>query len=188
MSFFGLFKSKEEKEKEELMKIFKEIHRVLNDDELQNNGLPPMFREMYSPQRVNMVPGGTGEFGRDHHNPIPVNGPIGEVTYLSKLLVAGTKEKVFFHRLGSCAGSIDIYEIFSHSGKFHDTLYLDMYYLHKSQYAPRGYVLQNEVTTIRGINSFCDDLPNRFYDELVECTKGMIGIPVFDPDARTIRF
>lgn len=188
MGFFGLFESKEEKEKKEIIEIFKKINRFLNDDDMQNNGLPPLFRHMYSPQRINMIPGGTGEFGRNPNNPIPVNGPIGEVTYLSKLLVEGTNEKVFFHRLGSCKGHIDIYELFSHSGNFNDELYLDMYFLHKSQFMPRGYVFQNEVTGIRGINSFCEDLPNQFYDDLVQFTKTRIGFPAFDPDAKSIRF
>lgn len=184
MGFFGnLFKSKEEREVEEM---FKQISFLLNDDEAQMDYVPPFFLDMYDKRPMNTVPGARGEFGRSETNPIPVNGPLGEVTYLSKLLVEDTCEKVFFHRFGSCSGNLDIFELISLSGNFHDILYLDMYHTHKSQYAPSGYVFQKGVINIRGIHNLCKGFPNNFYNDLVDSTKNLIGFPCFDTDAKFI--
>ena len=91
---FGQKKSKEEEEKE---KIFKKIDRVLNDDNFQNSLMPPMFRDpIISGASVDQLANGTGDFGFSPTNPIPCNGSLGEVTYLSRLLYGPQKEKVFF--------------------------------------------------------------------------------------------
>lgn len=136
MGFFSnLFKSSEDKEME---KIYKRIYQFLNNDELQNQNIPEFFEYLYKKGHRDYIQGARGEFGRCVTNPIPVNGVIGEITYLSKLLLIGTNEKIFFHRLGSCVGNVDLYQIVSLSGNFVDELYLDMYNYHKSNLVPQG--------------------------------------------------
>lgn len=184
MGFFSnLFKSKEQRE---LEAIYEKIGLLLNSDEAQNKLIPEYFKNMYDQRPMNKVSGARGDFGRDINNPIPVNGPLGEITYLSNLLVESTGEKVFFHRLGSCAGNIDIFELISISGNFYDVLYLDMYHARKSKIVPKGYISQQKVICIRGIHNFCRDFPINFRDALINGTRETIGFPCFDPDVKNI--
>jgi len=69
-------------------------------------------------------------FGLILTNPIPVNGPIGEVIYLSSLRQLG-KTKILFHRIGSIDG-FDVFESVSVDGKTWDIFYLDMFHPRKS--------------------------------------------------------
>lgn len=82
------------------------------------------------------LPDATGEFGRIETNPIPVNGPMGEMKYLNRLRTSDGG--LIFHRLGSI-GSIDAYEVVSLGGKIWDILYLDMYHPRRSKHLPSGY-------------------------------------------------
>lgn len=61
-----------------------------------------------------------------------------------------------------------------------------MYYLHKSRLIPKGYMLQDQVTTIRGINGFSSNFPINFKDVLMSQTEKMIGYPCIDTDAKNI--
>lgn len=184
MGFFSnLFKSSEDKEME---KIYKIIYQFLNNDELQNQNIPEFFEYLYKKGHRDYIQGARGEFGRCVTNPIPVNGVIGEITYLSKLLLIGTNEKIFFHRLGSCVGNVDLYQIVSLSGNFVDELYLDMYNYHKSNLVPQGYIMQKDVQGIRGIDSCSLNFPLNFYSDLLSNTKSIIGFPAIDTDAKFI--
>lgn len=184
MGFFSnLFKSKEQRE---LEAIYEKIELLLNSDEAQNKLIPEHFKSMYDQRPMNKVSGAKGDFGRDISNPIPVNGTLGEITYLSSLLVESTGEKVFFHRLGSCANNIDIFELISISGNFYDVLYLDMYHTHKSKIVPKGYISQQKIVCIRGIHNFYRDFPVNFKDALINGTRNAIGFPCFDPDVKNI--
>lgn len=82
------------------------------------------------------LPNTTGEFGRTVTNPIPVNGPIGEIKYLNRL---NTEDGgILFHRLGAI-NSIDIFETVSVNGKYWNILYLDMYHPRRSTKVPNGF-------------------------------------------------
>ena len=85
------------------------------------------------------LPKATGEFGRCLSNPIPVNGPTGEMKYINKL--RSPDGGLIFHRLGSYGETdvVDIYETVSIGGKIWDILYLDMYHPRRSTITPRGY-------------------------------------------------
>jgi hypothetical protein len=91
------------------------------------------------------IPGATGDFGKVPTNPIPVNGPIGEIKYLGRLKLKNGPG-IIFHRLGSVTipqfeYPIDAFEIVSSDGKFWDFLYVDFYHPRRSTQAPKGYVL-----------------------------------------------
>lgn len=178
---FGNKKSKEEEEKE---KIFRKIARLLNDDDFQNSMLPPMFRgPILSGTSVDQLANGSGEFGFSPTNPIPCNGSLGEVTYLSRLLYGPQQEKVFFHRLGSIQGNIDKYELMTLSGK-RAIVYLDMYHPRKSRLAPKGFSLQPDTILIRGINQNLSMFPHNLHQAIMEFTKRSIGFPLADSDAK----
>ena len=83
-------------------------------------------RERHAMGEVDMWPNATGEFGRTPTNPILVNETWGEITYLSRL-VTPDGQRMIFHRLGSGAGALDIFELISVDGTFYARLYVDMY-------------------------------------------------------------
>ncbi|MGH7747475.1 MAG: hypothetical protein ACREQ5_22355 [Candidatus Dormibacteria bacterium] len=88
---------------------------------------------------------GSGPFGC-LSNPIPVNGPRGEIKYLAKLRsISGVP--IFFQRIGSFNSAamvdpVDGYEIVDVYGGNWNTLYFDMYHPRRSNFAPAGYVLK----------------------------------------------
>ena len=65
-----------------VMKLFSRSYRILNDVELQNADYPPMMFAEFDDgaQTPDELPGAVGEFGRCADNPIPFNGPTGQVT------------------------------------------------------------------------------------------------------------
>src|SRR5271170_4559145 len=70
----------------EVQRIFEKVHRFLDDEAAQNNALPEDFRRTLAESpSCDRIPNCFGEFGRTPTNPIPVNGPVGELIYLSRL-------------------------------------------------------------------------------------------------------
>ena len=182
--FDWLFGNKKSKEEEEIEKIFKKIDRFLNDDNFQNSTLPPMLRgPIMAGSSVDQLANGTGDFGFSPTNPIPCNGVLGEVTYLSRLLYGSSKEKVFFHRLGTVNDKIDKYELITLSGN-RAIVYLDMYHPRKSRLAPKGFSLQPNTILIRGINGNLLTFPHNLHQAIMEFTKRGIGAPLADSDAK----
>ena len=162
------------------------LHYLLNDELAQNKKLPPEILQQCDEKKLDQLPHALGEFGRSPKNPILVNGPLGEITYLSKLVLTNSKEKVYFHKLCTCEEKINVYEITSQSGKFYDLLFLDMYHLHKSTIAPQGYELQKDIKSIRGINQQCEAFPENLYPELLQVSEDLLGFPVVDSDVKKI--
>ena len=91
------------------------------------------------------MPGAIGPFGKTMTNPIPVNGPIGELKYLSRLRME--EHPIMYHRLTSSRyglsdiEAVDIYELCDITGKNWDILYLHMYHPRRSTTIPDGYQL-----------------------------------------------
>jgi len=121
----------------------------------------------------------TGEFGKTETNPIPVNGPIGEIKYLNRLMT--DDGGLIIHRLGSY-GQLDVYEVVSIGGKIWDILYLDMYHPRRSRSTPKGYTFNkfHEIFTKFAIgystNSFDPDFPfglSKFIEKHVGSTLGV---------------
>ncbi len=131
-------------------KAFAWVERLLQDDDAQLELVSPELREaLRQAPRYDVDPNGSGPFGLCKTNPIPVNGPIGEMAYLSKLLTdAG--EHLLFHRYGS-VDFIDVYEAVTFSGGQWFIFYLDMYHPRKSRLAPRGFRLSSKSLPVLGI-------------------------------------
>ena len=69
----------------EVQRLFKKAIRFLDDEFAQNNALPENFRQVLAESpSCDLIPNAFGEFGRTLTNPIPVNGPVGELVYLSR--------------------------------------------------------------------------------------------------------
>lgn len=169
-----------------VMKLFSRSYRILNDVELQNADYPPMlFAQLDDGAATpDELPGAVGEFGRCADNPIPVNGPTGQVTYLSRLLTDDTGSRMAFHRLGSTRSSVldamvDIFELVSVDCTRYDRLYLDMYHLGQSQKAPAGYHLMDELTGITGTSiGLSRDFPLHIEQDAFEYACSVFGAPV----------
>ncbi len=144
---------------------FKKLNSFLESDEEQNKRLPKSFQKhIVGGLDCDQLPNATGEFGRAPTNPIPANGPLGEVLYLSKLR---TKDgcPVMFHRVRSeqgASGILDIYEVLSLDGKIRETLYLSMCHPRKSRKVPEGYSYASTYDRSNltyGVNVFVPNFP-----------------------------
>ncbi len=132
---FGLFK--------------KPIHEPVEKQraEVQAIDNPEEFKRMVlDGADCDVLPGASGEFGRSPDNPIPVNGVVGTLKYLAKLVTAEGNH-LLFHRIcttGSAAARypVDVYEIVCTRDKVWDLLFIDMYHPRRSNKAPSGYRLE----------------------------------------------
>jgi hypothetical protein len=101
-------------------------------------------KEFLDGENCDVVTCAVGEFGRSATNPIPVNGPAGEIKYLNRMKIEDGPS-IIYHRIGSVTPSnlnrpVDVFEVVSVGGKHWDILYLDMYHPRRSVKAPKGYV------------------------------------------------
>jgi hypothetical protein len=130
--------------------IERRLLESLIDDKTLNNSLDPLIRErVLGGLDCDQLPNGVGEFGRDCTQPIPVNGPLGELVYLS-LLRTPSGSPLMFHRLGSMTLSddetqeffhIDIYEVLAFDLTVRENLHFHMYHPRRSRLAPAGYTI-----------------------------------------------
>lgn len=169
---------------DEFNKLMNDALEMLNDIELQNEYIEdfPQFMTDYARERhamgeVDTWPNATGEFGRTPTNPILVNETWGEITYLSRL-VTTDGQRMIFHRLGSVAGALDIFELISVGGTFYDRLYVDMYHRHCSKIAPTGYTLLKTLDGITGTSELIDDFPDDVCATLVHTAINKFGAAV----------
>lgn len=166
--------------------LFEKLHSFLNSEEKQNERLPPKLRNMIAnAPSVDTLPNAFGEFGKDLNNPIPVNGPVGSVLYLSGLETA-TGSRVAFQRLGSIA-SVDAYEIVAFDCRQWDVLYLNMYYPRKSRKLPNGYKPTSPSqfrALVRGTTDYSLHFPKQSFQQTAAfCTK-MFGLSIADPSLK----
>lgn len=192
MGFFSRLFGRAEKSRKEqearaaMHRLFERALGVLNDDGRQNAFMPDALREA-----IEKSPGlgakGKGEFGRNLQNPIPVNGPLGEIAYLSRLKSAATGSLLGFHRLGSL-DRIDVYETFSLDGSGWDILFFDYYHLKKSDKTPEGYIFAGRVEGLTGTNRFIPSFPADLRDFAMHCASDIFGAPIVNPTLRDIKF
>jgi hypothetical protein len=161
----------------EVKDVFRKLHRLMNNENAQNERLPePMRSEVRRGADCDEIAGAVGEFGRDPRNPIPVNGPLGELIYLSNMRTPDSQQ-IMFHRLGSIS-NVDIYETVSFDGAIWDILFLHQYHPRKSRRAPSGY--QSVFSTERdgfllGTNDFVNDFPHRLPDSIANTSERAFG-------------
>lgn len=130
----GLFDWLKPGQRKQADAMFARLFTYMTSDTAQNERNP--FASTLKPG-VDVVPGAVGEFGRISSNPIPVNGPIGEVLYIAQLRnIAGTA--FMAHRVGSVGANVDAYELLSLDGRTWDLLFFNMYYDRKSKLVPSG--------------------------------------------------
>jgi len=183
----------------EMKKIFDKMYTFLSDEKLQNSSYHPQFLALLYKDIVDKVPNYSGEYGRTLTNPIPVNGAIGEIIYLSRLCTDDLKKPVLFHRIGSIGAgnaitrdTVDVYETVSVDGSRWDILYFNFYYAGKSKIAPAGYNIAKNQSMIYGTNSFVSNFPVGIREAAMKCSKTAMGMPLVGKEVRiaeeTVKF
>ena len=181
--FSNIFGSNKKTVSPETEKIFKKIYKCLTDEEFQNTLMPDALQQIVNKNSaVDELPDASGEFGKCLENPIPVNGPIGEVIYLSNI-VTDAGERIFAHRLSSKDG-IDIFETVSFDGTSWDILFFYFYYPRKSKKIPNGYKPGNDPSQIYATNQKSNDFPKNMVNEIRQTFNDFFGISLIHPDVR----
>ena len=81
-------------------KMYDDALKLFNSAQLQNETLPPELRaEEEGGDDSDVLCQGSGRVGHGVGNPIPVNGPIGEMTYLSRLRLRRPGSMEFYHKV-----------------------------------------------------------------------------------------
>ncbi len=140
------------------------IMKILEDEEFQLDLLPPSMKEMLKNcPAYDKDPNGTGPFGFSEKNPIPVNGSIGQLAYLSKL-ETNKGERILFHRIGA-VNTIDVFEAVTFSGSEWFILFTDLYHPRRSRATPDGFQFMSGVPQFSGFHKFCENFPYDFFDK-----------------------
>lgn len=151
------------KEDKALREAFEQIRRILEDEKFQLDMVHPVMKEMIeSRPAYDKDPNGTGPFGFTETNPIPVNGPIGQLAYLSKL-ETDKGERILFHRIGA-VDTIDVFEAVTFSGSEWFILFVDLYHPRRSRPTPDGFRFTEEIGQFSGFHKFCTDFPYDFVE------------------------
>jgi hypothetical protein len=169
MGFFSNLFGKN-KEDNELKGALEGINRILSDENFQIEILPAPVKDLIlSGDSYDRNPLGIGPFGFSEMNAIPVNGPIGELAYLSRLETL-FGQRIMFHRLGSMnhknklgiTRTVDVYETVSFDGKEWNILYLDFYHPRRSREYPQGFKETTQVPQFTGFNKSSKNFPYEF--------------------------
>lgn len=181
MGFFDWLLGGRKKSVNNLDAVFKKIYTLMTNEEVQNRINPSNIMQlMTAGGGIDEVAGATGEFGRIISNPIPVNGPLGELIYISNLVLSNGIH-VIGHRLGSL-NNIDIFETVTLDGSKWDLLYFDLYHIRKSIKLPEGYQRCEEPEKfLYAINSICEGFPAGIDEAIRDCTTRIIGVPFVPP-------
>lgn len=140
------------------------IHRIIDDEKYQLEILNPVMKEMIeSAPAYDKDPNGAGQFGFTETNPIPVNGPIGQLAYLSKLETQ-SGQRILFHRLGAM-GTVDVFEAVSFNGREWFILFVDLYHPRRSRLTPDAFHFTKEVGQFSGFTNFCENFPYDFIEQ-----------------------
>lgn len=163
----------------EVEAIFAKLHNFLLDERAQIERLPQELQKRINANLpCDSVPKAEGPFGKCITNPIPANGPLGQVLYLSALRI--NRSPVLFHRLGSFS-EIDIFEIASIDGVVWDILFMSLYFPRRSRKAPQGYSLDESAITSAqffGTTTRVEPFPHDLYDAIRTFSINWIGLPL----------
>lgn len=159
--FSKLFGNEEE---DAFNQAMEKIRRLIEDEEYQNNLLPEALSALIkAAPACDVIPGATGQFGLDITNPIPVNGAIGELAYLSNLETLNC-DRLLFHRIGA-VNTLDVFEAVTFSGSAWFIFFVDFYHPRKSRRAPEGFRLAQEARQFSGFHKFCPNFPYDFAEQ-----------------------
>ena len=156
-----------------LKDAFAGVRRIIEDQEYQNSLVPGLSEILKNAPSVDEIPNASGPFGLVETNPIPVNGAIGELAYLSKLQTLAD-ERILFHRLGATK-SIDVFEAVTFSGSEWFIFFLDLYHPRRSRKTPQGFKFYDDLGQFSGFHSFCSNFPYDFIEKKQEQSESMLS-------------
>lgn len=167
--------------------VLEKIRNFMLVEATQNSAYPAALQQrMAAGGAVDEVVGAMGEFGREIRNPIPVNGPIGELVYISRMALPGGCS-IMGHRLGSI-DTIDVYETVALDGSRWDLLFFDPYHTRKSKRLPSGYqATRDGQPFLLATNLAVQAFPLGMYAAISECTARVIGMSLVSPQLREER-
>ncbi len=152
------------KEDKALREALAHIHRILDDEAFQLELINPAMKAMLeSAPAYDKAPNGTGPFGFTETNPIPVNGPIGQLAYLSKLETQSGL-RILFHRIGAI-DTVDVFEAVTFNGGEWFILFVDLYHPKRSRLCPNGFRFTTDVAQFSGFHKFCENFPYDFVEK-----------------------
>jgi hypothetical protein len=151
------------------MKFLKNIFKK-KENKFVDNSNNPLAYKFAQGESCDVMANTYGEFGKEATNPIPVNGPKGEILYLNNLRT-NKGEPILFHRIAyqEVAGideAVDIFEITNSNGNIWDIIFLHMYHPRNSNVSPKHFSLTNSNSIFAnlpvglGITNWTDDFPN----------------------------
>jgi hypothetical protein len=149
------------KDENAVNELFEKISRILEDEQFQLELAPAALKEiLVKCPAYDRDPNGMGPFGLSEANPIPVNGPVGELAYLSNLETA-QGQRLLFHRIGS-VGTIDVFEAVTFSGSEWFIFFVDFYHPRRSRVTPDGFRFSKQANQFSGFHRFCKNFPYDF--------------------------
>ena len=152
------------KEDKALREALAHIHRILDDEKFQLELVHPMMKAMLeSAPAYDKDPNGSGLFGFTETNPIPVNGPIGQLAYLSRLETQ-SGQRILFHRLGAI-DKVDVFEAVTFDGSGWFIFFVDLYHPRRSRLTPDGFRFTKDVAQFSGFHKFCENFPYDFVEK-----------------------
>src|SRR3546814_8182704 len=94
---------------------------------------------------------------------IPVNGPIGQLAYLSRLETQ-SGQRILFHRLGAI-DKVDVFEAVTFDGSGWFIFFVDLYHPRRSRLTPDGFRFTKDVAQFSGFHKFCENFPYDFVEK-----------------------
>ncbi|MEM9601961.1 MAG: hypothetical protein AAGA11_03805 [Pseudomonadota bacterium] len=154
-----IFRHRSQREAEaKLDQDIEEVNRLLEDPAHQLSMMPERVVEQARRNgRVDTVPGASGSFGTVPTNPIPVNGTVGAMAWLSRLQTR-QGESLVFHRVGLLHG-LEVYEALSLTRANWFLFFLDPVHLGASRQAPEGFRLMAEGRLFHGVGRLMPRFP-----------------------------
>lgn len=157
------------------MNFFKRLF-IKPKDKFVDNSNNPLAYKFDQGESCDVISDSYGEFGREATNPIPVNGPKGEILYLNNLRTL-ENEPLIFHRISyqEVAGldeAVDIFEVTNIEGTKWDILFFHMYHPRNSNVSPKQFVLTKDKSIFSnlpvglGINTWTPNFPKGLSDSI----------------------
>lgn len=142
------------------------ILAFLDDEDFQNENVVGMWRDqILAGQDIDcFVDDET--FGLTPNNPVPVNGQIGQLTYLARLRTKDG-QGFFYQRLGSI-NSVDKYQLLSFDGEVSMEVYLDLYHPRRSRKAIPGLDIVSQPSVFTGVPMQVENFPFGIFDNFAK--------------------
>ncbi len=157
------------------------IERLMEDEAYQNTFLKAeMAQRVAMADSVDRVLGASGEFAFDLNNPIPVNGPLGALTYLSRLKTL-EGERLLFQCLGG-NDALQVYEAVTYSGDDWFVLFMDLNHPRKSNFLPKGFEFSGDVAMFSGFVDESMAFPEDYSERVSQLDPQLV--PAYAPDTR----